>query len=116
MTGLRVGLGILGAGLLAMIVWGFAMGGGWPEVAAVVAMPWGAVTLADLYLGFILFAVVIFFAERNKWVALAWIAPLFFLGNIWSVLWLVLRAPSVAARLSAKPTAAESDPPRTASS
>ena len=51
---------------------------------------WGWTALADLYLGFILIAIVIAHFEENKGVAIFWIVPLFFLGNIWSALWLSL--------------------------
>ena len=77
--------------LTGLIVWAFMMGGGWDEVFAVTAMPWGLVTLADLYLGFLLIAVVIFAVEENKLIALAWTIPIFFLGNVWSALWFLLR-------------------------
>lgn len=60
---------------------------------------WGWTALVDLYLGFILIAIVIAVFEENKGVALFWIVPLFFLGNIWSALWFVLKLPTLANRL-----------------
>lgn len=65
-------------------------------LAAMVADPWTLVTLLDLYLGFLVIAAVIFFFEQNRWFALFWAAPIFFLGNIWTVLWLIVRLPAIA--------------------
>ena len=62
---------------------------------------WGWTALADLYLGFILIAIVIAHFEENKGVAIFWIVPLFFLGNIWSALWFVLKLPTLVDRLKA---------------
>lgn len=63
---------------------------------------WGWVTLFDLYLGFILIAVFIAHIERDAWVAILWIIPLFFLGNIWSALWFVVRFEKIMAAVSTK--------------
>lgn len=68
-------------------------------LAAMVADPWTLVTLLDLYLGFLIIAAIIFFFERNRWVAFLWAVPIFFLGNIWTVLWLIVRLPAIARRL-----------------
>ena len=62
---------------------------------------WGWTALADLYLGFILIAIIIAVFEENKTVALFWIVPLFFLGNIWSALWFVLKLPTLVDRFRA---------------
>lgn len=69
------------------------------EGAAIAAMPWGLVTLADLYAGFFLFAGLIVMAERRLWVGLAWAAPILLLGNLWSAIWILWRAPILARRL-----------------
>ena len=65
---------------------------------------WGWTALVDLYLGFILIAIVIAYFEENKIIAIFWIIPLFFLGNIWSVLWFVIKLPKLAIRLKARDT------------
>lgn len=107
---LRAIVGVLGLGLLGLIVWAATQSGSYADGGLhgnlfeqgglIMAMPWGAVTLADLYLGFVLIGVVIFLAERNwVWAAL-WIAPLPFLGNVWAVVWLVVRLPHLAKQLS----------------
>ncbi len=96
MTILRLVLAVLGAGFAALIVWAvlygdFAAAGAW-----LFGNPWGLVTLADLYLGFVLSAVVIAVLERN-WYAVLWIAPIPFLGNVWTVVWFTFRLPRLVA-------------------
>ncbi len=100
MIALRIFL-FIGAGLfVAAIYW--AMGADGRGLGVVLmemtSEPWTVVTLIDLYLGFILGAVVVFLFERS-WVArLFWAAPIFFLGNVWMALWLIARLPEIARR------------------
>lgn len=78
--------------LAALIAWAFATGAPfWESFGAVAANPWGLVGLADLYLGFLVSAVVIALVEGNRISAATWIVALFFLGNIASAIWLALR-------------------------
>lgn len=56
--------------------------------------PWGVVTLADLYIGLLLSAVVIVSLERS-WRGVLWIVPLPFLGNLWTLIWFAARFPLV---------------------
>lgn len=86
----------LGASLLtAAIFW--AMGADGRGLAIVLgdmmSEPWTIVTLIDLYLGFFIAAIVIMITERRLFTGLAWALPVFFLGNIWTALWLVIRLP-----------------------
>lgn len=62
--------------------------------------PWGLVTLADLYLGFVLSALVIWWFERRLPVALLWVLPIPFLGNVWTAIWFVFRLPHLRDRLA----------------
>lgn len=92
---LRTLLAILGAVFSALIVWAlfqgdFSEAGRWLSTD-----PWGIVTLADLYFGFLMFAVIIVLVERNRQ-ALFWIIPIPFLGNVWVVIWFVMRLPRIA--------------------
>lgn len=94
MTFLRISISALAAVLVALIAYAmlygdFAIAGAW-----LTSDPWGIVTLADLYLGFFLSAVVIAIVERS-WLAAIWIAPLPFLGNFWTAIWFVLRLPKL---------------------
>jgi hypothetical protein len=59
--------------------------------SALLANPWGQITLADFYLGVLAFALVIFHFEPSPLRAGAWALALACLGNPVAVLWLVLR-------------------------
>lgn len=98
---LRIAL-LAGAALLSvMIAWAMGTDGRslGAVLAAMLAEPWTAVTLADLYLGFFVSAAIILIAEKRVLVGLFWALPTFVLGNLWTALWLALRFPSLKARL-----------------
>lgn len=104
MAALRWVVAALGTAFALLIVWASLTADFFASFEAITADPWGLVTLADLYLGFFLTAIVIAGFERN-WRALACIAPLPFLGNVWAVVWFVVRLPALMRRLrSVTPT------------
>lgn len=98
MTLLRSLLLALAAALLGLIVWASLDTPIGESFARIVADPWGLVTLADLYLGFVLFSVVVAVVEPKRWIAVAVILSTFVLGNLVTAVWLVLRLPRLAAR------------------
>ncbi|MEZ5995924.1 MAG: DUF1475 family protein [Hyphomonadaceae bacterium] len=105
MNVLRAFIGILGLALLGLVVWAAVAlrdlhGTLFDQLNVVTTLPWGAAMLADLYVGFIFFAVVVFLTERSWMVAALWAAPIFFVGNIWSAVWLIIRLPHLARQLS----------------
>ena len=59
---------------------GFAAGDFFAEGRQLAAMPWGIVSLVDLYTGFALFSCWIFYRERSWAVALAWTVAMMTLG------------------------------------
>ena len=94
---LLVALGGLALGALIVLAFqtgDFLAAGGW-----MMSDPWGQVTLADLYLGFLITAVLIAFLEPKRWLAAVWILPLPVLGNVWAAIWLVVRWRAIRARL-----------------
>ncbi|MDX2238029.1 MAG: hypothetical protein NW203_10745 [Hyphomonadaceae bacterium] len=115
MSILRAAIGVGGGALLALILWAaFAgqdlHGGFFTQVDVITALPWGIVTLADLYLGFALFAALVFVVEKSLLRAVLWAAPVFFLGNVWAALWFVLRLPELARRISVSPAPPQGSP------
>lgn len=105
MTVLRLVTAVLGLALLGAIVWasmnsGPLHGSLVDQGGVMLTLPWGVVTLLDLYIGFAFMAVIIMLAERSWLVGLLWALPLFFLGNVWAAVWLLIRLPSLAQRLS----------------
>ena len=92
-TGFRIIAALSAIALAFAIVWaGMTAGQSLSEaVGWLVSEPWGVVSLIDLYLGFVLIAILIWVFEPNKLIALAFILPLPILGNVWSAVWLAWR-------------------------
>jgi len=93
MVWVRIVSGLGGVILLASIIWaaqtaGQSLG---EAIAWLVSGPWGVVSLIDLYLGFVFIAIFIWVLEPRKWIALLFILPLPFLGNVWPAVWIVWR-------------------------
>ncbi len=98
MTLLRGILILLGAGFLGACVWAYLSGDFAAEFAAITGLPWGKISLADLYLGFLVIAVVIFFLEP-LWISLPVIIVMMLLGNWVSAFWLAARLPKLVRKL-----------------
>ena len=70
-------------GLLAMtavLIYGFTVGDFGGEGGKLLAMPWGIVSLVDLYVGFTLFSGWIVYRERSLPRSILWIALMMTLG------------------------------------
>ncbi|MBN1261458.1 MAG: DUF1475 family protein [Anaerolineae bacterium] len=70
-------------GLLAMtgiLVYGFTQGDFAGEGSRLLAMPWGIVSLVDLYVGFTLFSVWIVYREKSPAVSVLWVVLMMTLG------------------------------------
>ncbi len=70
-------------GLLAMTVvlfYGFTAGDFFAEGDVLTSMPWGIVSLVDLYTGFALFAAWIFYREKSLLAAALWTLGMLTLG------------------------------------
>jgi hypothetical protein len=70
-------------GLLAMtgiLVYAFALGDFTAEGAQLLAMPWGIVSLVDLYVGFALFSAWIVYREKAVLPSLLWVVLMMVLG------------------------------------
>lgn len=71
------------AGLLAMtgiLIYGFSMGDFAAEGAKLLSMPWGIVSIIDLYVGFALFSCWIVFRERALFPSAIWVILMMVLG------------------------------------
>jgi len=71
------------AGLLAMtgiLVYGFTVGDFAAEGARLLSMPWGIVSLVDLYVGFTLFSCWIVFREKALLPSVIWVILMMVLG------------------------------------
>jgi hypothetical protein len=70
-------------GLLAMtavLAYGFTVGDFAGEGSQLLSMPWGIVSLVDLYVGFVLFSGWIVYRERSFIRSLVWVVAMMILG------------------------------------
>ncbi|MBN1180088.1 MAG: DUF1475 family protein [Anaerolineae bacterium] len=70
-------------GVLAMsgiLIYAFTVGDFAGEGGVLLSMPWGIVSLVDLYVGFILFSGWIVYRERSLWRSVIWVALMMVLG------------------------------------
>ena len=70
-------------GLIAMtlvLIYGFTVGNFSAEGAKLLAMPWGIVSLVDLYVGFSLFSCWIVFREKELLPSVIWVILMMVLG------------------------------------
>jgi hypothetical protein len=80
---MRIAKLIAWLGLIAMtavLVYGFTVGDFGGEGAKLLAMPWGIVSLVDLYVGFVLFSCWIVYRERSAVRAAPWVLAILVLG------------------------------------
>ena len=64
------------------ITWGFVTGDFWREGAVLMRMPWGVVSVIDVYTGGALFAGWIAARERSAARTAAWVVAIVVLGNL----------------------------------
>lgn len=81
-------LGVLAMG--GILIYAFTVGDFAAEGSQLTAMPWGIVSLVDLYVGFALFAMWIVYREPVRWQAAIWVILLmvlgFFIGSLYTLL------------------------------
>jgi hypothetical protein len=80
---MKVAKGIALLGLLAMtlvLIYGFTVGNFAEEGKQLLAMPWGIVSLVDLYVGFILFSGWIVYREKSAARSVVWVILMMILG------------------------------------
>lgn len=71
-------LGILA--MTAVLLYGFTRGDFSGEGSQLLSMPWGIVSLVDLYTGFTLFSMWIIYREKSLPVAIVWTLAMMTLG------------------------------------
>ena len=75
-------LTILGALAMGLALFhGFTQGDLQTEGSLISSLPWGVVSLVDVYVGFFLFSGWVIYRERNILVALLWAIAFMVLGN-----------------------------------
>jgi hypothetical protein len=71
-------LGVLA--MTAVLIYGFTVGDFFAEGSQLASMPWGIVSLVDLYTGFTLFSAWIIYREKSLPVAILWTIAMMILG------------------------------------
>ena len=80
---MKIAKGVALLGLLAMsviLVYAFSAGDFSAEGSQLLSMPWGIVSLVDLYVGFILFSGWIVYREKSLWLSIIWVVLMMVLG------------------------------------
>ena len=76
--------------MTAVLIYGFTVGDFFGEGSKLFAMPWGIVSLVDLYTGFTLFSAWIIYREKSLPVAILWTIAMmvlgFFAGSVYAFL------------------------------
>lgn len=98
MTFLRFVLAALAIAFIGLCVWAGTNGDFLGEFASISAQAWGKVSLADLYLGFLVIGVIIL-AFEPFWIGLPVVILLFIFGNWVCAFWLALRLPKIIRKL-----------------
>lgn len=99
---LRIAFALLALGLVALILIAFPGGDAGGAIDFLTATPWGRVTTADLYIGFLLSGALIVAFERNVLGVVLAVAILF-LGNVVTALWFAWRWPELAVSFKRRP-------------
>jgi len=68
------------AAMTAVLIFGFTVGDFAGEGAKLITMPWGIVSLVDLYVGFTLFSMWIVFREKAFLPSVIWVVLMMVLG------------------------------------
>jgi hypothetical protein len=98
-TILRAAVAFIAIAFTAMIGWASVRGDFGAEFAAITAMPWGQVSLVDLYIGFGLYGAAVWVVEDKLGTKFLWAVPIIILGNAWSLIWVVVRWDKIIARI-----------------
>lgn len=81
-------LGVLA--MSAVLIYAFTIGDFGAEGSTLLSMPWGIVSLVDLYVGFALFAGWIIYREQSPVKAAVWVVLLmvlgFFIGSLYTLI------------------------------
>ena len=98
MTILRAALFLCGLAFIGACIWAGINGHFLQEFQTISAFAWGKISLIDLYLGFLVLAVIVLIFEPLR-IALPVILLLFVFGNWVAAFWLALRLPTLVKRL-----------------
>jgi hypothetical protein len=76
--------------MAAILVYGFVVGDFGGEGQVLLSMPWGIVSLVDVYIGFVLFSGWIVYRERSAVRSTIWVILVMILGNLTTSLYVLI--------------------------
>lgn len=79
------------AAMTGGLINGFVNGDFFKDGGELMANPWGVMSMIDLYVGFSLFSMWIFFREKNKLIAVGWIILMMVLGFFTGSLYVIIQ-------------------------
>jgi len=82
MSRMKIAAGLGALAMIVVLVHGFVAGDFTGEGSRLLAMPWGRVSLVDLYVGFVLFSCWILFRDGLTPLSAVWIAGVMILGSL----------------------------------
>lgn len=81
----------MGVGAMSLALYhGFTAGDFFADGGMILDNPWGIVSLVDLYVGFIIFSMWIFFREKNIYISIPWMVAIMVLGWLAGSLYVAL--------------------------
>ena len=72
------------------LIWGVTKGDLWTEGGAILDMPWGLVSLVEIYVGMALFGCWVFWRETSLLRSAAWMVAVALIGNLVSCVYVLL--------------------------
>ena len=80
MTVARIIIALCVVTMAAALIWGFTAGDLFAEGRELFALPWGVISVIDVYVGIVLFCCWIVYRERSAGRSAAWIVACLILG------------------------------------
>jgi hypothetical protein len=81
----------IGVGAMVLVLYyGFTEGSFFSDGGMILDNPWGIVSMVDLYVGFTIFSMWIYFREESKLVSISWIAAMMIFGFLTGSLYVAL--------------------------
>lgn len=87
----KLNFSIITMGLIMFFgfLYGFMKGDLMNEGTMLFSIPWGRVMILDIYIGFVIFGIWIYFREQTIRRFLIWFIPLLFIGNLIAIAYLI---------------------------
>ena len=91
MKAIKIIVTILSGSLLAAIAWATWQGDGWAELKVLLTYPWFIMSLVDVYAGFLLFCLWVWFRESSLSRKLLLTLAIMLLGNLLACVYVLLQ-------------------------